>query len=371
MKKLSYVGLILLLAFGLSGCHKKVRSKPVKQPVQQQVKQPVKTEVLTKRAQELSYAFGYAMDDTVVPALQLDNAKQRSGYITLSNSGEEDLELNSIEVQKPVSGLYNVKNNCKKMLKQNDSCQVFVHFSGEKEGFYTQNIMVYSNDIQKPKLLLRAEAKATKNISITQFSISKNIKQFLEDRSKTSRDYYTRIVFQTAIDDVLRNEIKNELDKALKANNYKKTDKTYEANKLVILYATINISELGKTEYAVEIAMNGKILTKDTLSISAIKKSKRIGYLNEDFVTATDVTESTKEKDFAIYIDNGDNHTQSSTQNSQNTTLQEVDAPNIEEKDFAFHMKISAIHQEDKKKMYQKISALLAQSTVNVLGLEK
>ena len=242
MKKIVYLVLVALIGFSVTGCAKKPRYQSKHKVTKKKI-----VVVDKLKDQEIEHNFAYPSEnESMVPTLNLDNMQKRVGEITLTNRGEKDLTIESIVAQSPNSGLFKMKNRCPHVLKEGKSCKVLIEYIGLEAGTFSQKYLVTSNDPKEPKLLLKAEAIAIKKITVTDFSISDNVKVFLEDKSTTNRDYYARFIFQNSIDDVLKVVVKGELDKVLKVNAYKKNSSTFKSSKNITLYPNISVTSSGE-----------------------------------------------------------------------------------------------------------------------------
>ena len=340
MKKIAYLLLVALVGLGMTGC---VQKKPRKA-------QTVKPKEL--RAQEIQYDFGYPSEDAaMLPTLNLDNMQKRAGEISLTNRGEVDLMIENIVAQTPTSDLFKMKNKCPQILKEGETCKVYVEYVGQKAGTFMQTYLVTSNDPAQPKLLLKAEAIAIEKMTVTDFSISNNVKVFLEDKSATNSDYYARFVFQNSVDKRLKTVVKSELDKVLEANAYKKNSSTFKSGKNITLYPNIEVKNSGENQYSIKVYMNGFISTKTSM------KTGEIYHDGNTFITDGFVESNISMKNKNTMITTHNNF-----KNSDKAFGKEH---------FAFYLEIKAIDQKDKTKMYQDVAHILATTTVSVLGLEK
>jgi len=340
MKKIVYLLLVALVGLSMTGCAKKPKHRA-------QAVAPKEV-----RDQEIQYAFGYPSEDAaMLPTLNLDNMQKRVGEISLTNRGEKDLTIENIVAQAPISELFEMTNKCPNILKEGETCKVHVAYVGQNAGTFTQTFLVTSNDLSQPKLLLRAEAIAIEKMAITDFSISNNVKVFLEDKSATSSDYYARFVFQNSVDKSLKLAVKSELDKVLEVNAYKKNRSPYKSGKNITLYPNIDVQSSGENQYSIKVYMNGFISTKTSMT------TREIYHDGNTFVTDGFVETNISMKN---------SHTMVTTHNNFKNSEKSFDKEH-----FAFYLEIKAIDQKDKKKMYQDVANILAIKTVSVLGLEK
>jgi len=330
MRKSIYLLLAMVVLLGMTGCVKKPRHKSTnKRVVHKPV--PVKAaEPIPLLAQKLEYDFGYPATEAI-PTLNLDNVQMRSGEMIFSNSGEMNLSIKSVVPQDPISKNFKMHTKCQNILKMDEKCKVYVDFTGKEAGVFTQTYLVTSNDPSQSKLVLKAEAIAIEKITITNFSISNNVKDFLEDKSATNRDYYTRYVFQNYLDDNLRSSVKSEFESLLKKNDYTKNSSAFKSSKSITLYPSIEVISTGENQYKIKIAMNGTIATKSHRNNKAMPHNT--DYATYDMIENSDIV--------------------------------------FDKEKFAFFIEVNAIDQKDKKALYQSISKIVATATVSVLGLEK
>ena len=211
MKKIITLLFATVVTISITGCAQK---QYVSHAAPQHEQKKPKKYVKQMRPQELKFNFGYPSEAlNELPTLSLDNVKKRTGYVTLVNLGDKDLSIKEIKSLSPSSKLFNVKNNCNTLLKKNVECKIFVRFIGDKAGKYTQAIVIKSDDPKRSTIKIKVEAKAVQKMTVTEFSVSANIKDFLQDKVSTKDGYYPRLVFQTWIDETLHNEMKSKFDK--------------------------------------------------------------------------------------------------------------------------------------------------------------
>jgi len=327
MTKIILIVLAIFLGLGITGCKKRTN---VATPTTKH-KAPVTQQELTKPP-VVAYAFGYPEEAlAALPTLNLDNMQKRAGSITLSNDGDADLNIQGISPKEGDTNVFTMQNRCPKTLKKGTNCKIYINFVGSDIGTFKQTYLVSTNDPKQPKLLLKAEAIAIEKMTITDFSISNNVKDFLEDKSTTNRDYYARYIFQNHLNNTLKSQIKAELDTVLKSNAYKKNSSTFKSSKTITLYPSVTVQEQGNDQYIFKIAMNGTVATKSTL--------KNNDQYHDTNITSYDVIKSS-DKIF-------------------------------DKEKFSFYLEINAIDQKDTTKMYSEIANILARATVSVLGLEK
>lgn len=327
MKRTIYLVVIAaIISVGQTGCNKRYKTRSAKH-----IAKPVQQVEVKMIPQKINYDFSYpAEKEAMLPTLELDNMTKRAGDIVLSNSGDIDLKLVNINVSKKDKNLFKISNNCPTTLRKSEECNIKVRFVGDKSGVFSTNVVVTSNDALRKKIVFKVDVNAIEKITLNTFTISDNVKDYLEDKANTKKEYYLRVVFQTKIDKAFQKQIKAAMNMVLKENNYKKVS-PYNASKVITLYPSIVMTDKQNDQYDFQIAMNGSISTK--------ADAKSAGAYHDTNVTSYDYIKENKKM--------------------------------FDKEKFAFYMDIATVDQKDKNAMYKDISNIVATKTVNILGLEK
>ena len=216
-------------------------------------------------------------------AIKLDfNTLNTKQYVQIRNTGLADLQLQSPRLIGPDKQSFSYSIKCPKTLKVGDSCEVTVKYNPKvKEGHSDALLLIPTNGTLSPSETIRLSGFSKPySISITNFVVSKNIKNFLDDYFATKKVYYVRTIYQKNVDRLLDKGIQSKIEQTLKSNGYTLTSTPSKADKIITLYPSISVSKNEKTnDVNYDVVFNGFVLSKsNNTKIKQYNKNKLVGY---------------------------------------------------------------------------------------------
>jgi len=199
------------------------------------------------------------------------NAYENIKYITLSNNGKFPLTLTSPKLSGPEKRSFSFESTCKDKLAVNKSCQVTIKYNKNiHDGYSLAQLRFPSNGTISPsnKVRLLAYSKPY-NLTITNFTVSKNVHEFMDDYFAATQTYYYRTIYQNDVDFALESNIDDSIKNFFASNGYRLAANPSSANKIITLYPTVETEKDETTnDIKFNITLNGYLATKaDTKGI--------------------------------------------------------------------------------------------------------
>jgi len=160
----------------LTGCSSKPAPKPMKKPIE--VKKVIKvytpaelslsTSAITTNVKTMKELKRYDL------TIYLDNYKNSSAYVNLSNEGESLLKLSNIAFKSETKNLFTLSKECTNTIDPTKKCKLKISFNGKKKGDYTSDIVINSNSngkyvgkIAKIHVIASAKDRITGLVQVT------------------------------------------------------------------------------------------------------------------------------------------------------------------------------------------------------------
>lgn len=275
------------------------------------------------------------------------NALDKQQLIQITNSGIGKLQLQSPKIVGPDRRNFSYKIECPSVLAVGESCEVTVNYDASaKEGYSDASLILPSNGIISPSKNIQLVGFSKPfTIETTDFVVSKNVMDFMDDYFTSKKTYYFRTIYQKKTDRFFKQNIKDEITKYFKANNFNVASSADKADKIVTIYPTITVTKNEQTnDITYNIVMNGFVTTKSK-------------YLNGVKVGATDATLNN-----SIGYDVKTEETSFSALTANNLFFQK--------EEFEFGMGLQINNAPNDKDVAQSVADIVVSKLFNVLGLE-
>lgn len=268
------------------------------------------------------------------------NALNKVQYIEVKNDGLDVLKLKPPRRSGADASSFSYTTDCKTTLAIGKKCSITVNYDPtKKEGYSDAVIKVPSNGNITPSQYIRLEGYSKPfSINLTNFVISKNVPDFIDDYFSTSKTYYIRTIYQKQTDRFFTNGVDKELKAYFKANNFRLASSASKADKVITLYPSVSVVKNDQTnDIKYDIVVNGHLTTK-----ARNMKLKTANTLAEDYDSNTTHTHFT-----AIQLNN----------------------LVYDSRDFQYGLAIAVDNASDEKEVAATVADIVVSKLCNVLGL--
>ena len=193
------------------------------------------------------------------------NALNTKQLVEIKNDGLDVLKLQPPKLIGPDSSSFSYNIKCPKILKIGESCEVTVNYDPKKkEGYSDALLFIPSNGTITPSDAIQLTGYSKPySVTLKDFVVQKNIKNFLDDYFTSSKTYYFRTIYQGDVDRLLQRNIENEIKQYFQANGFRMATSADKADRIITLYPNITAQREEKTnDISYDITMAGFVTTK-------------------------------------------------------------------------------------------------------------
>ncbi|QOY53015.1 choice-of-anchor D domain-containing protein [Candidatus Sulfurimonas baltica] len=193
------------------------------------------------------------------------NSANKLQYIKVKNNGIETLSLGQPSIKGPDKNSFSIeKNSCGNTLKVKESCEITVGYKATKDGFSDATIDLPSNGDITPSKYVRLEGFSKPfSITLDNFVVSKNVKDFLNDYFASKNSFYYRTIFQQKTDRAFESAVDSEIKKYFTNNSYRIQSNPDDADKILTIYPSVEVvKDSAQNTITYKIVVNGYITTK-------------------------------------------------------------------------------------------------------------
>jgi len=193
------------------------------------------------------------------------NALNRTQYIQIENDGLGVLKFNPPKRSGADADSFSYTTTCKRSLEVGEKCSIAVTYDPtKKEGYSDAVIKIPSNGNITPSRYIRLEGYSKPfTIKLTNFVVSKNVADFVDDYFASNKTYYVRTIYQSKTDRFFTTGISKEIKSYFKANGFKLARSASSADKIITIYPTVTVTKNEQTnDVQYNIVINGHLTTK-------------------------------------------------------------------------------------------------------------
>ena len=260
-------------------------------------------------------------------------------YVEIQNTGHETLDFKGLKIKGLNKNAFRTTNTCPKNLKVDAKCKVTIHYNSKiKKGESNAKLKILINgDITPSKNILLSAYSEPYTLKLKSYIVSKNIKEYMDDYFHPNNFYFLRTIYQNEINSTFKKLLENNLHTHLKDNKMKKTSSPTKATKIINLYPNIELIEDTPGNIIINIGIHGYYASKASYSgLKLIKDGNTVLNQSSDLVSFTSINSIKKFYD---------------------------------KEPFSFFIKIEVTGYEDKNDVYNRVSEIISQKLINVLGI--
>lgn len=277
----------------------------------------------------------------ISPMLELDfNKLDTLKYVNVRNSGLEALKFQGTKLEGKDKKSFKVDHICPGDLEVDESCRVIVRYDADrKKGESDAILHILTNGTISPSQKIRLMGYSEPyTLKVKEFIVSKNIKEYLGDIIGAKNSYFLRTIYQTHIDASLETMMIDAMNRSLKSNGLTRVSEPNRADHIISLYPNISYEE-GSTpgNLTINVGMHGFFASKAKYNKPNLVENSQVV-----------LTQKSDHVDFTS-ID----------------TIKEF----YDKEPFSFFIEIEVKGYEDKNDVYEKLSEIIAEKAVNVLGM--
>ena len=284
------------------------------------------------------------LDDSEEIKIKLD-AVNNVQLLTITNDG-----LYPIILEQPkVSGLnkesFSLDSTCNDTLGVAKSCNITIKYDSEKhDSFSIAMLKIPSNGDITPSNKIRLIGYSKPYLlTISQFIVSQNIRNFMDNYFASQQTYYVRTIYQNDIDDILQETIEKTIDNYVIDNGYKLAKSPDQADKIILLYPRVeqanNIADKKRKDMHFSITLNGFLSTK--------ANTKNLANFND--------------KNLSV------------ESNTSDISFSAITTSNLyySKEPFSFSLQVDVDHANDKYDVYESVAKIFVNKTFNLIGFAK
>lgn len=293
------------------------------------------------------------------------NAGDRVHYVEIENDGIEKIKLNTPIKSGKDAKSFSYKTDCQTSLAVGEKCKVAITYDPtKKEGFSDANMILPSNAKITPSNAIRLEGYSKPfSLQITNFVVSKNISNFVEDYFKSNKTYYIRTIYQNNIGRFFEQGVREEIKKYFQVNNFKMVSSADKADKVITIYPSINVQKNDKTnDVQYTIVINGFATTKS--------KNIKISTNNKKIVKAFTPNKDARFQFSALSINEKVIPEYTSPTSGLHFSALTLNDTVFSKEQFQFGVTVSVDNITDEKEVDLTIADIVVSKLFNVLGLQ-
>ena len=265
--------------------------------------------------------------------------------VTISNDGHYAITLDQPKITGLNKESFSLDSTCTNTLEVAKSCNITVNYDSEKhDGFSVAMLKVPSNGNITPsnKIRLIGYSKPY-SLTISQFVVSKNIHNFMDDYFASKQTYFIRTIYQNNINDVLQETIEKTINSYVTDNGYTLASSPDQADKIILLYPRIeetnNEKDKQRKDMHFSITLNGYLSTKASTGNLANFNDKNLSVEN----------------------------------NNSDLSFSALTTSNLyySKEPFSFALQVDVDHANDKYDVYESIATIFVNKTFNLVGFSK